>query len=540
MTLNVGVALGLILALSSTAIVLQTLAEKGLMGTEAGQSCFAVLLFQDIAVIPILALMPLLAAPLPDAHHAPAEPPAFNVPTETAGQASAVDAGGAHHAVDTVSRPGWKQALLVVGVVAGMVLAGRFLARRAFRFIAETRLRESFTAAALLLVIAIALAMQRVGLSPALGTFLAGVVLADNEYRHELESDIEPFKGLLLGLFFISVGASIDFNLLLAQPGLILVLLVVLVAVKFFLLLGLGRFFRMPLSENFVFSFSLAQGGEFAFVLFSFAIQNRVLTTEVANPLVLAVALSMVATPLLMIAHDKLVQPRFSGVQEEREADHIDETDNPVIIAGFGRLGQMVGRLLQGNGIPTTVLELDPSQIESLRKFGYKVFYGNASRLDLLHAAGAERARLLVLAVDDREASLDIVDMVKKHFPDLRILARAHDRVHAYELLKRGVENVHRETFGAAIDMGVDVLKALGFRAHQAHRLGRMFREHDEDALRAQVRIFGDEKAYILETHRQTEELERVLQSELRQQGLEPDSAWDTDELIENARKDEF
>ncbi|HEY9643770.1 MAG TPA: monovalent cation:proton antiporter-2 (CPA2) family protein, partial [Coleofasciculaceae cyanobacterium] len=386
-----GLAVGMILAMSSTAIVLQTLNEKGLTKTEAGQSAFSVLLFQDIAVIPILAFLPLLAIQSASVSQT-ARQVVWVAAEQTADQSAAL--------------PPWQQALLVMAIVGGIIVGGRFLMRPIFRFIAATRLREMFTATALLLVIGIALAMQQVGLSPALGTFVAGVVLADNEYRHELESDIDPFKGLLLGLFFISVGASINFNLLIQQPLLILGLVIGLAIIKFAVLFALGSFFKLELSQSLLFAFALAQGGEFAFVLFSFTTQAKILPTAVASPLVAVVALSMVLTPLIMIINDKIVQPRFAAQADEREADEIDDNENPVIIAGFGRFGQIIGRLLLANGCQITVLDHSPAQIDLLRRFGWKVFYGDASRLDLLHAAGAERARLLVLAIDDRDKVL--------------------------------------------------------------------------------------------------------------------------------------
>ena len=507
-------AIGLILALSSTAIVLQTLSEKGLLKTDAGQSSFSVLLFQDIAVIPILALLPLLATGEPahtDPHHGG---PAFS---------------------------GGEQALLVVGVVIGIILAGRFLARHVFRFIAETRLRETFTAAALLLVIGIALAMQKVGLSPALGTFLAGVVLADNEYRHELESDVEPFKGLLLGLFFISVGASIDFLLFMADPWLILGIVLGLVVIKLVVLAVLGRVFKMPGHENVLFSFALAQGGEFAFVLLSFATQNHVLTVETANPLVVSVALSMLLTPLLMIVNEKFIQPRFRQGEEEREPDAIDRLDGHVIIAGFGRFGQIVGRLLLANGVKVTVLEHDPAQIEMLRRFDFKVFYGNAAQIDLLHSAGAEDAALFVLAIDGRDQALETAKAVRKHFPELRILARARDRIHAMELIKHGVECTRRETFESALAMAEDALRALGFRAMLAHRLTHRFGRHDEEAMRATLDLHGDEKAFINESRRQREELENLMRAEHEDpEASRPDQAWDVSEVRERVKGGEF
>ncbi|MBW4468898.1 MAG: glutathione-regulated potassium-efflux system protein KefC [Stenomitos rutilans HA7619-LM2] len=507
-------AVGLILAQSSTAIVLQTLNEKGLTKTEAGQSAFSVLLFQDIAVIPILAFLPLLAMPIASAM---STNEVVLVAAETAEHGTAL--------------PPWLQALLVIGTVGGIILGGRFLTRPIFRFIATTGQREIFTATALLLVIGIALAMEQVGLSPALGTFVAGVVLAENEYRHELESDIEPFKGLLLGLFFISVGASINFSLLLEQPWLILGLVLALAIAKFAVLVGLGRFFRMELSQSLLFGCALAQGGEFCFVLLSFATQNKVLAENVAGPLVVVVALSMALTPLIMILNDKVIQPRFMATEVEREADEIDDGETPVIIAGFGRFGQIVGRLLIANGFEATVLDHSPTQIDLLRRFGFTVFYGDASRLDLLHAAGAKEARLFVVAIDDRDRALQITDLVKKHFPHLRILARAIDRRHAYEFIQRGVEVVQRETFDSALETGEKALKLLGFRAYRAHRAARIFKEHDEQAL-WEAAMIDDDKGRVARTQQLQRDLERVLQSDNQEMPRDDiERAWDISAL---------
>jgi monovalent cation:proton antiporter-2 (CPA2) family protein len=519
---QMALSIGLILAMSSTAIVLQTLNEKGLTKTEAGQSAFSVLLFQDIAVIPILALMPLLAIKDGSAVSLLAANGVIFIAAEQTAEHGA-------------ALPAWQQALLVMVTVGGIIVGGRFLMRPIFRFIATTHLREIFTATALLLVIGIALAMQQVGLSPALGTFVAGVVLADNEYRHELESDIEPFKGLLLGLFFISVGASINFSLLLQEPLLILGLVVGLAIVKFVVLLGLGRLFQMDLSQSFLFAFALAQGGEFAFVLFSFATQNKVLTTAVAGPLVAAVALSMMLTPLMMILNDRLVQPRFNTAEDEREADDIDDNENPVIIAGFGRFGQIVGRLLLANGCQITVLDHSPTQIDLLRRFEWKVFYGDASRIDLLHAAGAAQARLLVVAIDDREKILDIVNLAHKHFPHLRILARAIDRRHAYELIRKGVEVVQRETFSSALDMGVEALKLLGVRSYRAHRAARTFKHHDEAAMYEIAMTEGDDTAIRARSRQLARDLEQLLQSDDRELPRDGDPAWDISALRKDA-----
>jgi monovalent cation:proton antiporter-2 (CPA2) family protein len=482
-------AIGLTLAMSSTAIVLQSLSERGLMKTPAGESAFAVLLFQDIAIIPILALMPLLAL----------GPIARNAP----------------HPGLIASLPGWEQALLVVAAVTAIVLAGRFLLRPFFRFIARTRLREMFTATALFIVVGIALFMQKLGLSPALGTFVAGVILAESEYRVQLEADIEPFKGLLLGLFFISVGASIDFSLIAQRPGTIALIVAGLLTLKFVVLLALGRVFRLKAGEGMLFAFALAQGGEFAFVLFSFATQNAVLPAEIANLLVASVALSMAAAPLLLILEEKLVRPLFQKCIPDRPPDEIDEHDNPVILAGFGRFGHIVGRLLRANGFGTTVLDHDADQVEMLGRYGMKSFYGDASRLDLLEAAGAKQAKLFVLAIDDEAKALQIIETVQREFPKLKILARATSRQHAYEILRLGVKQVYRETLGSALDLSVDALRELGMDERRAHRVAEIFREHDEASVREMAHLPDDDAEYVSIARKHIENLERALQSDL-------------------------
>jgi len=485
------VAIGLILALSSTAIVLQTLKEKGWMGTPAGRAGFSVLLFQDIAVIPMLAVLPFMAVP------------------DLAGEAAAASAHGAG-----AVRSGWIQALLVLGVVAGIVVAGRFLMRPIFHWIASTRSLELFIAMALTLIVGITLATEYAGLSPALGTFLAGVVLAESEFRHELESNIEPFKGLLLGLFFISVGASIDFSIPAGQPLLILALVAALIAIKLVLLLMLGRLFRFRLAENLMFAFLLAQGGEFAFLLFSFATQNRVIGSELSNLLIVVVVLTMILTPLLVILYERAIRPRFRESAAAPPDEDIESGSTPVIVAGYGRFGQIVSRLLRADGIETTLLDHDSGQIELTGRFGYKVFFGDASRVQLLQAAGADEARLLVIAIDDREKAVQMVQAARQFFPGLKTLARAYDRSHAYELMKAGADVVTRETFGSALIMGEEALKLLGYEEARAYRIMRTFKRHDEEGLLKLFEVWGDDQAYGLRVRESIEQLEKVLKDD--------------------------
>ncbi|PTY08703.1 potassium transporter [Opitutaceae bacterium EW11] len=492
-------AIGLILAMSSTAFALQSLQERGKLATPGGSASFAVLLFQDLSVIPVLALLPFLAQT------------AVAAPSET-----------------QAAQPGWLHALLVIGAVCAVVAAGRYLLNPVFRLIAKTELRELFTAAALLLVVGVSLLMQLVGLSAALGAFVAGVVLANSEYRHELEADIEPFKGLLLGLFFISVGAAIDFGLFRSQPGLIAGLVVALVVVKFAVLLLLGRLFRLPAPDAVLFSFSLAQGGEFAFVLLSFAVNHQVLPTSVADPLVAVVALSMALTPLLFLVNERWVQPRFARVRgEQRPQDEVHSEDNPVIIAGFGRFGHVVGRLLRANHVGSTVLDLDAQHVDVMRRLGMKVFYGDATRLELLHAAGAAKAKIFVIAIDNEEKAVELAELVQKHFPHLKIYARAAGRVHAYEFQSRGVMSFYRETLGSSLDLGADVLTALGMPAHQSHRAALAFKRHDEASLRELAKLWEDDGAYFTKLRQDIEAFESMLETDAARTYGDSDRGWD-------------
>ena len=421
---SIALTIGLVLSLSSTAIVLQTLNEKGLMKSDGGQASFSVLLFQDIAVIPMLAFIPLLALP------------GLVEPTVTAG-----DEG--HASLSLVEGlAGWQQALVTVGAIGLVVVGGSYLTRPVFRFIAVARLRELFTAFALLLVIGIALLMILVGLSPALGTFLAGVVLANSEYRHELESDIDPFKGLLLGLFFITVGAAIRFDLLFANLGAVVGLTLGLIAAKVAVLYVLGRAFGINGTDRWLFALGLAQAGEFGFVLLSLTVANAVIPAAVAEQLLLVVTLSMLLTPLMFILYDRLVAPRYARTQA-READSIDERGS-VIVAGHGRFGGIVNRILLSAGYQTVVLDYQSEQLEMLRAFGVKVYFGDAMRPDLLHAAGIDEARMLVIAIDQRESATELVRYVTENYPHVHIVVRAIDRQHVYELWAAGARDIIR------------------------------------------------------------------------------------------------
>ena len=471
-------AVGMILALSSTAIVLQTLNEKGWMKTVGGQSSLSVLLTQDIAVIPMLALLPLLA-----------------VGRITDNQAT----NASHHGAFALhALPGWGQVMVILAVIAGIVIVGRYLIRPVFRFIAEAKLREIFTAAALLLVIGIAILMTLIGLSPALGTFLAGVVLSDSEYRHELESDIDPFKGLLLGLFFLTVGAGIDFSILMSNPASIFGLAFGLMTLKFAFLFVLAIAFRINGADRWLFVLGLAQSGEFAFVLFGFAIGGGVLETALVQKLTLVVAISMLLTPALFILYERVVAPRMVGTSD-REPDDIVERGK-VVMAGMGRFGQIVTRLLITNDYPVVVLDQDPGTIENLNKIGMRTYYGDATRPDLLRSAGIEEAKVFVAALDDPDNQRTIVEHVAHTYPHVRIIARANDRHHAYEMENAGADVVERELFEGALSLGRTALQELGMHPFRAEMQARAFRRHDlktMDALRENFNQGGVDGNYI-------------------------------------------
>ena len=475
--------IGAALALSSTAIAVATMSERNFLPTPTGQAGFAILLFQDIAAIPLLAIVPLLGAQ-----------------------------GVAH------ADPGWMNALKAFSAIAAVIVIGLYLTRPLLRIVAATDLREVFTAFALLLVIGISQVMQLAGLSMGLGAFLAGVLLASSEYRHALETDIEPFKGLLLGLFFISVGMTIDFGLLGSRPGLVVALLLGLLIAKLLTLWAVARVIGISSTQRWLFAILLSQGGEFAFVVLGASRVAGLLTREWEALLTMAVALSMATTPLLLILHDwwmARIECAKGGKQDD--ADVIEGQDAPVIIAGFGRFGQIVGRLLMANGIRTVVLDHDPDQIELLRKFGSKVFYGDATRLDLLHAAGAGKAKLLVNAIDDVEDNLKLVDLVRLHFPQLKIVARARNVTHYVELRKRGIEIVERETFESALRAGRHALEAMGFDRFRARDMANIFRRHNIRITEAMIAHFDDDDRLVSASKAGRDELEQQFAKDRQQ-----------------------
>ncbi|MDV7105438.1 glutathione-regulated potassium-efflux system protein KefB [Vibrio sp. TH_r3] len=468
--------IGMGLALSSTAIALRVIEEQGLAGSETGQSGFAVLLFQDIAVIPMLAILPVLAGGHGDGN--------------------------------------WLDTVITFGTIIFLLGGGHFLLRPLFRYVVTSGVRELFTVTALLLVIGIALIMQSLGLSMALGTFLAGVLLAESEYRHELEVAIEPFKGLLLGLFFIAVGMSVNLGLIILEPMKILLSVVALVAIKGIILYILARLFGTQAKARSRMAAILSQGGEFAFVLFTAAQAENLLAPELVSFLLVVVSLSMVTTPLLLLIQKKWFSATINH-DEDINAEDVVNRNPRVIIAGFGRFGQVVGRLMYANKIRITVLESDAGQINLLRKYGYKVFYGNATQLDLLRAAGADKAEALVACTDNPDDILHIVKICQQHFPHLKILARARSRVEAYQLLNHGVPNYSRETFLGALDLGRQLLIELGMHPYQAKRAEDHFQKLDNSMLKELLPKHTDGKDLALRSKESRKELEEIFGQEM-------------------------
>ena len=479
---------GIGLAMSSTAMALQLMREKGMNRSESGQLGFSVLLFQDLAVIPALALVPLLAG------------------------------NGDDH-------PDWVKIGIKVLVFAGVLVGGRYLLRPVFRFIAASGVREVFTAATLLLVLGSALFMDALGLSMALGTFIAGVLLAESEYRHELEIAIDPFKGLLLGLFFISVGMALNLGVLYTHLLWVLASVAVLVAVKTGVLYSLARIYGLRSSERMQFAGVLSQGGEFAFVLFSAASSQRLFHTDQMALLLVAVTLSMMTTPVLMKLIDKLLSRRFNLPGDEEETPWVDDDKPQVIVVGFGRFGQVIGRLLMANKMRITVLERDISAVNLMRKYGYKVYYGDATQLELLRSAGAEEAQSIVITCNDPEDTMKLVELCQQHFPQLKIMARARGRVEAHELLQMGVTQFSRETFSSALELGRKTLISVGMHPHQAQRAQLHFKRLDMRMLRELMPVHTD-TMQISRVREARRELEEIFQREMQQERRQLDG-WD-------------
>ncbi len=511
---NQGLAIGMVFALSSTAIVLQTLSEKGLMQTSGGRAAFSVLLTQDIAVIPMLIALPLLAftsqpfKPEADAH-------------ESVGDAVGPTAEGMHNAAVNfiADLPGWGAALVTLGAVGLVIVMGLYAFPPVFRFINTARLRELHTAFALLIVVSIAFLMNVVGLSAALGTFLAGVVLANSEFRHELESDLEPFKGLLLGLFFITVGAGVNFSVIFDRPLTIFGVTLALMFLKGIILYLLGLIFRLKSRNQWLFTLGLAQAGEFGFVLVSFSVQQDVLPFRMGETLLVIIALSMLLTPLFFILYEFLSK-RIKDAGDTTPDDEIDE-QGPVIIAGIGRFGQVVNRLVQMSGFPTTVVDHDLKTIQLMRKFGFKGYFGDPTRPELLHAAGLDKARVLVVALDDREAAVRLVGYARRTRPDLHIVARAFDRLHVFQLYAAGANDIVREMFDSSLRAGRYVLENMGLTEYEAATAEGTFYDMDRSALRELAQLWdpkvpvSENQAYVEKSRELDKELEAALLAQI-------------------------
>jgi len=467
--ISTGIVAAMALLQASTALALQPLMDRGGLRTQGGQATFSVLLLQDLAVIPMLTIIPLLGA---------------------------VQAGGGFS---------WRNLALAAAAIAATLIGGHYLVRPVFRYIARMRLREVFTAFALLLVLGIALAFETVGLSMAFGAFLAGMLLADSEYRHEIEAAVEPFKGLLLGLFFMSVGMGVDFGFLQEKPAMVLLLLLALLSVKGVVLWAIARTVRLPASERALFILLLLPGGEFAFVMLGVGAAHDAISRELAQAITLAMAISMLMMPFFLLAYDKLIAPHLTSPDERPAADAPEA--GKVIVAGLGRVGQVVARLLNASGYAPTVLDDDPDHVEQSRKFGFRVFYGDATRLDLLEAAGAASADYLILALDDPDATTTLARNAKKHFPNLKVIARARDMRHLFELRDLGVDAIERETFRSALALGEAALAAISGNPERSARAARAFVEHDTEVL-----------AKLYAVHRESPDAHVNVSNELRDQ----------------------
>ena len=514
---QISLAAGLSTALSSTAIVLQSLKEKNQMNSPNGKLSFGVLLMQDVAVIPILALLPLLIFG-----------EVATVATETSGM---------HGLIDNL--PGWVQTLSIFAAIGIVVLLGMFGFGPLLNWVAKTRQRELFTASALLIVVGISYLMELVGLSPALGAFLAGVILANSPYRHALESDLEPFKGLLLGLFFMAVGSTINFSLIISNASTIVSITLGIIVLKTIILLVIGRTKKLRLTSNLSFAIGLSQVGEFSFVTYAFALQLGIFDQSISDTLMAVTALSMTITPILMVILDKAIIPHINKAAKtiEKEMDKIDE-HNKVILVGFGHFGSTLGRFLRANGVEATILDADPDRVDYLRKMGFKVYFGDGTRAELLQSAGAEDASILISALDNTEYSLRLVELCKEEFPHLEVMIRAKNRYDAFELMEMGVKNIYREHLDTSIRMGEDVLKKLGFRAHTVHRLAKQFRDYDESALKVLVNFKDNKDEYISKSRQQIEMQESLLNGELMRKFSVNDHTWDSDSIKDAAKSE--
>lgn len=504
---NTSLIIGLAFSMSSTAIALQTLKEKGISGTKTGKSTFSVLLMQDIAVIPILAILPLLATK------------AATVTTTT----STISTGN--------------QVLISLGAIAAVVVAGIYLINPFLRSIAKTRIKELFTAASLLIIIGVAYLMQLAGISAALGAFLAGVLLANSEFRHELESDIEPFKGLLLGLFFTAVGSTINFHLIYDEAVLITVLVIIVMLVKALILMAIGKQFKIKIDQNITFALFLCQVGEFAFVLFASAQQNNLMDKHIIEICMAVTTITMTISPILIFINERFIDPRLGTKRkaDERPADEVEEK-HKVILAGFGHFGSTIGRFLLANGVEATILDSDSEQVDLLRRMGFKVYYGDCTRYEILKAAGAEDAKYIISTINDEAGSHTLAEVVHKHFPQAKLFIRTRHRYHTYDLLAKGFDKTYRETLHTSVYMGVDVLKAMGVRSYTATRKAQEFLKYDEEAIERLSDVWKKKGDYILSVKEEIELQEKLLKDDLRFiSNITEDNAWDSEVLRHNS-----
>ena len=503
---NASLVIALSFSMSSTAIALQTLKEKGIGKTKVGKSTFAVLLMQDIGVIPVLAILPLLA-----------------VKTS--------------NAVGTNNTS--NQVLISLGAIAVVVVVGIYFINPFLRAIAKTRIKELFTAASLLIIIGVAYLMQLAGISAALGAFLAGVLLANSEFRHELESDIEPFKGLLLGLFFTAVGSTINFHLIYNEAGLVFLLVFITMLVKALILLAVGKQFNIKIDQNITFAFFLCQVGEFAFVLLASAQQNSLMDKHIIEICMAVTTITMAISPILIFINERFIDP-YLGTKtkvKEREADKVEEK-HKVILAGFGHFGSTIGRFLLANGVEATILDNDSEQVEFLRKMGFKVYYGDCTRFEILKAAGAEDAKFIICTINDEAGSHTLAEVVQKHFPQAQLFVRTKHRYHTYDLMEKGVTKTYRETLHTSVFMGVDVLKAMGQRSYTATRKAQEFLKYDEAAIKRLSEVWKEKDNYILSVKEEMELQEKLLKDDKRfLSELFDDNAWDSDVLRANTVK---
>ncbi len=499
---NTSLAISLSLAMSSTAIVLQTLKEKGLSNTHAGKSSFSVLLLQDIAVIPILAIIPLLAI-------------------------NSVVSTNSHDNLVADLDPKYST-LVILAAVAFIYIVGRFLINPFLHFIAKVRMRELFTASALFIVIGVAWLMQQVGISAALGTFMAGVLLANSEFRHELESDIEPFKGVLLGLFFTAVGSTINFELIFADPIGIFSFVLLIMFIKALVLFIIGKVFKLAIDQNLLFSLLLCQVGEFAFVLLASTRQLEIINKETLDFLMAVTTISMILSPLFLFLNERLIAPRFGTKESDSRTGDDIEGEEIVIIAGFGHFGSTIGRFLRANGVSATILDNDSERVDLLRKMGFKVFYGDATRIDLLESAGAAKAKILISAIDSPERNYQLVDEVKKQFPHLELFIRAKNRMDAYELIDLGINHIYRDSLHTSVNLGVDVLHALGQRRYTVSRKAAEFIQYDEEALHKLGMARHEKEGYVESVRAEIESQERILSEDVKFSDQRQDVAWDS------------